>query len=58
MSRTAGAAHQLDSAVKEMTDKLAKKSPVAMRLGRDSFYRQQDMEFSAALDYPVQPAPR
>jgi enoyl-CoA hydratase/carnithine racemase len=42
---------QLDSAVREMTDKLARKSPVAMRLGRDSFYRQQDMEFNAALDY-------
>jgi enoyl-CoA hydratase/carnithine racemase len=42
---------QLDTAVKEITDKLAKKSPVAMRLGRDSFYRQQDMEFRAALDY-------
>jgi enoyl-CoA hydratase len=42
---------QLDSAVKEITDKLVKKSPVAMRLGRDSFYRQQDMEFRAALAY-------
>ena len=42
---------QLDSAVKEVTDKLAKKSPVAMRLGRDSFYRHQDMEFHAALHY-------
>ena len=42
---------QLDSAVKDIVDKLAKKSPVAMRLGRDSFYRQQDMEFSAALAY-------
>ena len=42
---------QLDTAIKEITDKLAKKSPVAMRLGRDSFYRQQDMEFRAALDY-------
>jgi enoyl-CoA hydratase/carnithine racemase len=42
---------QLDSTVNEMTDKLARKSPVAMRLGRDSFYRQQDMEFNAALDY-------
>src|SRR3979411_2395592 len=52
-----GAAHrglphdQLDSAVKEITDKLIKKSPVVMRLGRDSFYRQQDMEFRAALAY-------
>jgi enoyl-CoA hydratase len=42
---------QLDAAVKEITDKLAKKSPLAMRLGRDSFYRQQDMEFAAALAY-------
>ena len=42
---------QLDSAVAEIVDKLAKKSPVAMRLGRESFYRQQDMEFRAALAY-------
>ncbi len=42
---------QLDSAVKEIADKLVKKSPVAMQLGRDSFYRQQDMEFRAALHY-------
>ena len=42
---------QLDSAVKDIVEKLAKKSPVAMRLGRDSFYRQQDMDFSAALAY-------
>ena len=42
---------QLDGAVKDITDKLVKKSPVAMRLGRDSFYRQQDMEFAAALAY-------
>jgi enoyl-CoA hydratase/carnithine racemase len=41
----------LDNTVKEITDKLAKKSPVAMQMGRDSFYRQQDMEFAAALDY-------
>ena len=42
---------QLDGAVNDITDKLAKKSPLAMRLGRDSFYRQQDMEFAAALAY-------
>jgi enoyl-CoA hydratase len=42
---------QLDGTVKDIVDKLAKKSPVAMRLGRDSFYRQQDMEFNAALAY-------
>jgi len=42
---------QLDAAVDEITGRLAVKSPVAMRLGRDSFYRQQDMEFRAALEY-------
>ena len=42
---------QLDGAVTEITDKLVKKSPVIMRFGRDSFYRQQDMEFRAALHY-------
>jgi len=42
---------QLDATVGEITQQLARKSPIAMRLGRDSFYRQQDMEFGAALDY-------
>lgn len=42
---------QLDSAVSDISQALAKKSPVAMRLGRDSFYRQQDMDFRAAMHY-------
>src|SRR5205807_2045244 len=42
---------QLDSTVSEIAGELAKKSPVAMRLGRDSFYRHQDMDFRAALHY-------
>jgi enoyl-CoA hydratase len=42
---------QLDSTVDEIAAQLAKKSPVAMRLGRDSFYRQQDMDFRAAMHY-------
>jgi enoyl-CoA hydratase len=42
---------QLDSAVKDITEQLARKSPVAMKLGRDSFYRQQDMDFRAAMHY-------
>ena len=45
------AADALDATVANITGKLAKKSPAIMRLGRDSFYRQQDMEFRAALDY-------
>jgi len=42
---------QLDPTVTEIAEQLAKKSPVAMRLGRDSFYRQQDMDFRAAIHY-------
>ncbi|HEY8741169.1 MAG TPA: enoyl-CoA hydratase-related protein [Candidatus Dormibacteraeota bacterium] len=42
---------ELDAAVGEVADRLAKKSPIIMRLGRDSFYRTQDMEFRAALEY-------
>lgn len=42
---------QLDATVDEIAEQLAMKSPVAMRLGRDSFYRQQDMDFEAALHY-------
>ncbi|MDP9325594.1 MAG: enoyl-CoA hydratase-related protein [Candidatus Dormibacteraeota bacterium] len=42
---------QLDAAVDELTQKLEKKSPIIMKLGRDSFYRTQDMEFRAALEY-------
>lgn len=41
----------LDSTVDELAQELARKSPVAMKLGRDSFYRQQDMEFRAAMHY-------
>jgi enoyl-CoA hydratase len=45
-------AHELlDSTVSEITEQLVKKSAVAMRLGRDSFYRQQDMDFRAAMHY-------
>lgn len=41
----------LDTTVDEITEKLAKKSPLVMRLGRDAFYRQQDMDFAPALEY-------
>src|SRR5439155_24800712 len=50
INRVVAHAH-LDSAVNEITEALAKQSPVAMRLGRDSLYRQQDMDFRAALHY-------
>jgi enoyl-CoA hydratase len=42
---------QLDEATGEMASALAEKSTANMRLGRDSFYRQQDMDYKAALEY-------
>jgi enoyl-CoA hydratase/carnithine racemase len=41
----------LDVTVDEVAGKLAKKSAAVMRLGKDSFYRQQDMDFDKALEY-------
>jgi enoyl-CoA hydratase len=44
-------ADEFRPAVDEWAGKLASKSPVLMRLGRDSIYRQQDMSFGDALEY-------
>jgi enoyl-CoA hydratase len=44
-------ADEFRAAVDEWAGKLASKSPVLMRLGRDSIYRQQDMNFGDALEY-------
>jgi enoyl-CoA hydratase/carnithine racemase len=40
-----------DAAVVELAEKLAAKSPVMMRLGKDAMFRQQDMAFADALDF-------
>jgi enoyl-CoA hydratase/carnithine racemase len=40
-----------EDAVSEWASKLAAKSPVIMRLGKDAMFRQQDMAFADALDY-------
>lgn len=45
------AAERLDDETQALTARLAEKSTAIMRLGRDSFYAQQDMTFAAALDY-------
>jgi enoyl-CoA hydratase len=45
------AAAEFDSAVREWSAKLAAKSPLIMRLGKDAMFRQQDMAFADALDY-------
>ena len=42
---------QLDAETERVASSLAQKSTAIMRLGRDSFYSQQDMSFEAALDY-------
>jgi len=40
-----------DAAVGEWAGKLAAKSPVLMRLGKDAMFRQQDMAFADALEF-------
>jgi enoyl-CoA hydratase len=42
---------EFEAAVDEWAKKLAAKSPVAMKLGKDAMYRQLDMPFEDALDY-------
>jgi enoyl-CoA hydratase len=44
-------ADEFESAVTDWAEKLAAKSPVIMRLGKDAMFRQQDMAFLDALDY-------
>jgi|tagenome__1003787_1003787.scaffolds.fasta_scaffold20842900_2 enoyl-CoA hydratase len=44
-------AEDFDGAVREWALKLAAKSPVLMRLGKDAMYRQQDLDFADALEY-------
>ncbi|MGI8845053.1 MAG: enoyl-CoA hydratase/isomerase family protein [Thermoleophilaceae bacterium] len=42
---------ELDAAVDDWAQKLASKSPLLMRMGKDAMFRQQDMAFMDALDY-------
>src|SRR5207247_9012878 len=42
---------EFEGAVRGWAAKLASKSPVIMRLGKDAMYRQLDMPFEDALDY-------
>jgi enoyl-CoA hydratase len=43
-------AEEFDAAVQDWAVRLASKSPVLMRLGKDAMYRQQDLPFVAALE--------
>jgi enoyl-CoA hydratase len=42
---------EFDATVADWASKLASKSPLIMRLGKDAMFRQQDMAFADALDY-------
>ena len=42
---------EFEAAVSDWAHKLAAKSPVLMRMGKDAIYRQMDMAFEDALDY-------
>ncbi len=44
-------AEEFDGAVSDWAQKLAAKSPVLMRLGKDAMFRSQDMPFLDALEY-------
>jgi enoyl-CoA hydratase/carnithine racemase len=44
-------AGEFDAAVADWAGRLAAKSPVLMRLGKDAMFNQQDMPFAEALDY-------
>jgi enoyl-CoA hydratase len=44
-------AGEFDAAVADWAAKLAAKSPLLMRMGKDAMYRQQDMAFEQALDF-------
>jgi enoyl-CoA hydratase len=44
-------ADQFEAAVTDWAEKLARKSPVLMKLGKDAMYRQQDMSYADAIDF-------
>jgi enoyl-CoA hydratase/carnithine racemase len=45
------AADEFDAVVGAWSQRLAAKSPVLMRMGKDAIFRQQDMAFMEALDF-------
>jgi enoyl-CoA hydratase len=44
-------AAEFDAFVADWAERLARKSPVLMKLGKDAMFRQQDMAFADALDF-------
>jgi enoyl-CoA hydratase/carnithine racemase len=41
----------LDETAMELAEKLAKRSPVALQMGKRGYYTMEDMEYLKALDY-------
>ncbi len=44
-------AEEFEDGVRDWAERLAAKSPVMMRLGKDAMFRQQDMAFADALEF-------
>jgi enoyl-CoA hydratase/carnithine racemase len=51
VSRVAGSLAELDELSAALAARLAAKPPAILRLGRDAFYRMEDMSFDEALAY-------
>jgi enoyl-CoA hydratase/carnithine racemase len=45
------APEEFEATVRDWAEKLARKSPVMMKLGKDAMFRQQDMAFAEALEF-------
>jgi enoyl-CoA hydratase/carnithine racemase len=41
---------ELESATQKMAEKIAQKSPLAVRMGKKSFYSMEDLDFSSAFE--------
>lgn len=51
VNRVVGDNEDFDAAVREWADRLAARSPLLMRLGKEAMYRQKDMSYGDALAY-------
>jgi enoyl-CoA hydratase/carnithine racemase len=51
VNRVVPESQDFDAAVSDWAGRLAGKSPVMMKLGKDAMFRQQDMAFADALDF-------
>jgi enoyl-CoA hydratase/carnithine racemase len=48
---SSGGYHTSIALTPKLASKLAAKSPIALQMGKQTFYRMADMEFGNALDY-------